>query len=73
MDTTALRNAVAALESQLAASASTPQPTYTITTPQGGQTVDWTTYRAALVKDIAALREMINGYDPYIISTRNTV
>lgn len=88
MDTTKLRTAVETMETALAnlaaelsaaaiANAANPKASYSITTPQGGQSVDWNGFRTAisaqmkaLTEEILLIRQLINYYDPYIISTK---
>ena len=88
MDTTALRAAVATMETALgnlatelaaaaSANAANPKASYTISTLEGSQSVDWNGFReaisnqmAALVKNIGEVRALINAYDPYNIATR---
>lgn len=77
---TALANLAATLAAETLANVANPKASYTISTGEGSQSVDWNGYRTAitaqmdsLVKQIEATRKLINAYEPYIITTRGYV
>ena len=88
MDTTALKASVTSLEASLdslastlatetAAHAANPRASYTVSTMEGSQSVDWNGYRKALTeqmeslqRSILSIRQLINAYEPYAVNTR---
>ena len=57
---TTLQSELAAINASLVTANATPQPTYTVSGPDGSQTLDWNGYRQNLINQAAQLLSQID-------------